>query len=68
MVPARLYELLPAIYVVLGVLGLIASHNALGYVCSCALLHAAWHISSLRRMYRTDPMLRAGSQPRGSWR
>lgn len=54
MIPERLYELLPALYAILGLFGLIASENAMGYVCSISLLHSAWHISSLRSMYRAN--------------
>ena len=53
MVPTRLYELLPALYVVVGLLALLSADNLLGAL-SAGLLSAAAVIIKMRRDYRRN--------------
>lgn len=55
MVPTRLYELLPALYVVVGLLALLSADNMLGALSAgLLLLLAAAVIIKMRRDYRRN--------------
>lgn len=55
MLPDRLYEALPYLYLTIGILGwfaVLGESNVVGSSCSAVLIAAAIHIFNLRRKYR----------------
>lgn len=52
MLPRRLYELLPALYVIVGLTALAAADDLLGAGSAALLLSAAAVIIKMRRDYR----------------
>ena len=55
MLPDRLYEALPFLYLLMGILGAMtsmAAESIMGFACAATLVGAALHIFKLRRQYR----------------
>lgn len=52
MIPKKLYEALPGLYLVVALWGAVASSNIAGYLCCAALASAAIWIIRLRREFR----------------
>ena len=50
-IPRRLYEALPAFYILIGLVGIFVPQTA-GRVCGIVLLFASYQIIHMRRKYR----------------